>query len=212
MTLYKQIKQTLEQLSEDEVLRNMGYNNLQKGHLTLKQFLDTGNIYLWLKKGAYDLKYNSEEFLKQLLKALDLTSVGKDELNQYYRRLDAIRATRNTPYIYIDTHFKRKGESIFVLAMMGARRNISIDKELLVFKSKSEAFTLVGDIIREHYTVHHGELNLWGKIYNYIYYHTDGSKYIFNTDGTLSQNQGEISESRAELKIGNQIIGGIENE
>jgi hypothetical protein len=45
-----------------------------------------------------------------------------------------------------------------------------------------------------------------------VYHHTDGSKYIFDTNGALLHNQGEISESRAELKIGNQIIVGVRNE
>ena len=118
---------------------------------------------------------------------------------------------RNAPYIFIDMHFKRKGESIFVLAMMGARRNISINKELLVFKSEKEILKIIGDIVREHYTVHHGKLNLWGKIYNYVYHHTNSETYIFDTDGALLHNQGEILESRAEIRLGNQIIGGMEN-
>ena len=212
MNLFYTIKQALEQTNSNELLKAMGYHNLKAGHKTLQKFLETDDIYLFLKNGSFDMKHGSESFLQHLLKTLDLTSVGKDELSQYNRRLDAIRAMRNTPYIFIDTHFKRKGESIFVLAMMGARRNISIDKELLVFKSESEVFALMGDIIQEHYTSHHGELDLWGKIYNYVYHHTDGSKYVFDTDGTLSCNQSGISESRAELKIGNQIIGGMRNE
>jgi hypothetical protein len=212
MNLFYTIKQTLEQLSEDEVLRSMGYNNLQKGHLTLRQFLDTGDIYLWLKKGEYDLKYNSEQFLEKLIEALNLTSIGKDELKQCNRRLDAIRAMRNTPYIYIDTHFKRKGETILSLGFMEGRRNIYIDKELLVFKNQSEVFALIGDIVKKHYLESEGKLPLWGKIYNYVYHHTDGSKYVFDTNGVLLHNQDEISESRAELKIGNQNIVGMRNE
>ena len=211
MNLFYTIKQTLEQLSEDTVLRSMGYNNLQKGHLTLKQFLDTGNIYLWLKKGAYDLKYNSEEFLKQLLKALDLSSGGNDELKQYNKRLNAISAMRKAPYIFIYTNFKRAQQPIFVLGLMEGRRNIGIDKELLVFKSELEVFALIGDIVKNHYLESEGKIPLWGKIYNYVYHNSDSKKFVFNTNGVLLQNHSEISESRAVLKIGNQIIGGIEN-
>ena len=212
MNLFYTIKQALEQLSEDTVLRSMSYNNLQKGHQTLKQFLDTGDIYLWLKKGEYDLTYSSEEFLQHLLKALDLIPIGKDELNQYYRRLDAIRAMRNDPYIYIDTHFKRKGEPLHVLAMVEGRRNIRIDKELLVFKSESDVLKIVGDIIRNHYLSSNGKLSLWGKIHNYIYHDTDGIKFTFDTNGILLQGHIEITESRTELKKGNQKINFIIKE
>ena len=68
MTLHKQITQKLEQISYDELLRTMGYHNLKKGHKTLQKFLDTDTIYLWLKTGNFDMKYDSEAFLRALLK------------------------------------------------------------------------------------------------------------------------------------------------
>ncbi len=157
------------------------------------------------------MKYVSEEFIKQLLNALDLTSVGNDELKQYKRRLDAISVMRKTPYIFIDTHFKRTCQSILSLGCMEGQRNIGLDKELLVFKSEKEVLDMIGNIVKNHYFASEGKLPLWGKIYNYVYHHTNGQKYIFDTDGEWLQNQDEILESRAVLKIGNQIIGGFEN-
>ena len=210
MTLHTQIIEKLRHLSHNELLKTMGYHNLKAGHKTLKQFLDTADIYLWLKNGNYDLKYNSEQFLKQLLKALNLTSAGNDVLKQYNKRLDAISAMRNTPYIYIDTHFKRASQPIFALAFMESKRNIRLDKEQLLFKSEKETLKIVGDIVKKHYLSSNGKLQLWGEIFTYIYHNTDGKKFVFNPDGTLSINQGEIMESRAELRIGNQKINFIE--
>ena len=209
MNLLYTIKQTLEQTNHDELLRTMGYHNLKAGHKTLQKFLETDDIYLFLKNGSFDMKYNSEAFLKALLKALDLTSVGKDELKQYNKRLDAIRAMRNRPYIFIDTHFKRANQPIFSLAFMEGRRNIGIDKELLVFKSESEILEIIGSIVKNHYISSDGKLPLWGKIFTYIYHNTDSKKFIFNPDGTLSLDHHNITENRAELRIGNQIIEGI---
>lgn len=209
MNLLHAIKQALEKNNHDELLRTMGYHNLNVGHKTLQKFLDIGSIYLWLKNGYFDIKYNSEEFLQHLLEALDLTSECDDELKRYKRHLDAIRAMRNAPYIFIDTHFKRKGEPIFVLAMLEGRRHIPIDKELLVFKSEKETLEIIGAIVKNHYISSKGKLQLWGDIFTYIYHNTDGKKFVFSSDGTLSQNQDAISESRAELRIGNQIIKGI---
>ena len=209
MNLIYAINQALEQTNHDELLKTMGYYNLKTGQKTLLKFINTDSIYLWLKHGNYDMKFNSEEFLQHLLKALHLTSVGNVELKQYNRRLDALRAMRNTPYIFIDTHFKRASQPIFALAFMEGRRNIGIDKELLVFKSESEILEIIGSIVKNHYISSDGKLPLWGKIFTYIYHNTDGKKFIFNPDGTLSQDQGEILESRAELRIGNQIIEGI---
>jgi len=201
MTLHKQIKLKLEHISHNELLRTMGYHNLKAGHKTLQKFLETDDIYLFLKNGSFDMKYNSEEFLQHLLKALDLTSVGQDKIRQYNSRLDAIMAMGNDPYIYIDTYFKRKGEPLHVLAMVEGLRNIYIDKELLVFKSESEVLGIISNIVKKHYILHHGKLNLWGKIYNYVYHHTNGEKYIFDTNGTWLQGHSKISESRAEIRI-----------
>ncbi len=203
MNLLYTIKQTLEHTNHDELLKTMNYHNLKIGHKTLQKFLETDDIYLFLKNGSYDMKYNGEEFLQHLFKALDLASVGKDELKQYKRRLDAISAMRNTPYMFIDTHFKRKGEPLHVLAFIEGKRNIVIDKELLVFKSELEVLKIIGNIVKNHYILSNGKLQLWGEIYNYVYHHTSGKKFVFNPDGTLSQNHSEIFESRAELKIGN---------
>ena len=60
MTLHKQITQKLEQVSHDEVLRDMGYHNLKTGHKTLQKFLDTSTIYLWLKTGNFDMRYDPQ--------------------------------------------------------------------------------------------------------------------------------------------------------
>ncbi len=209
MTLHKQITQKLEEVSHNDVLKSMGYHNLKVGHKTLQKFLDTDTIYLWLKTGNFDMKFNSEAFLKALLEALDLTSEGNDELKQCNRRLNAIRAMRNIPYIFIDTHFKRANQPIFSLAFMEGGRNIGLDKELLVFKSESEILEIIGSIVKNHYISSDGKLPLWGKIFTYIYHNTDGKKFIFNTDGTLSLNHHNITENRAELRIGNQTIEGI---
>ena len=77
MNLFYTIKQAFEQTNHDKLLGTMGYHNLKAGHQTLQKFLYTADTYLWLKNGNFDMKYNSNEFLQQLLKALDLTSIGE---------------------------------------------------------------------------------------------------------------------------------------
>ena len=206
MTLHKQIRQKLEQVSQNDVLRSMGYHNLKVGHKTLQKFLDTDTIYLWLKTGNFDIKHSSEGFLRALIKAVNLpASFAENEIQKSQKRLDHI-AEMKEPYIFIDTKFKRKSEPIFVLAILEGRRRISIDKELLVDKSRTEIFEEVGKVIRQHYLSHEGRLDMWGEIYMYVYHHSDGNTYIFNPDGALSEDHEDIPESKAELRIGNQKI------
>ncbi len=206
MTLYKQITQKLEKVSHDEVLRAMGYYNLEVGQKTLQKFLDTDTIYLWLKTGNFDMLHSSEGFLVALIKAIDFPeSFAKDEIKEAKKRLDHISKMKE-PYLFVDTHFKRKNEPVFVLAILEGRRHIFIDKELLVDKSREETFEIIGEIIRQHYLEHEGRLDLWGGIYMYVYHHSDGNKYIFNPVGILLEDHEDIPESKAELRIGNQKI------
>ena len=212
MTLHKQIIQKLEQVSCDDVLRSMGYHNLKVGHKTLQKFLDTDTIYLWLKKGNFDMKYDSEAFLRALLKAVNFpASLAEDEIQESQKHLGCIARMKES-YIFIDTHFKRRGEPLHVLAILEGYRHISIDKELLVYKSETEIFKEIGRIIQKHYLLQEGKLKLWGEIYTYVYHHSDGNKYIFNPDGTLSEDHEDIPESKAELRIGNQKITFMQEE
>jgi len=179
MNLLSTIKLRLEHINYDELLRTMKYRNLKIGHLSLQKFLATDNIYLFMKNGHYDFKYTSNDFLHYLLKSLDLITESRDEITRYKKRLNAIQAIKHDPYIFIDTHFKRKGESILLLSGRASLRTIKIDKETLVFKSKLEVFTLVSNIVKKHYAQHQGILPLWGEIHSYIYYHADGCYYTF---------------------------------
>ena len=206
MTTQQQIIQKLEEIPKDELLRNMGYRNLNAGYKTLNNFINTESIYSWLKRGSFDMKYNSESFLMALLKAINLsTPFIEKEIQQSQKRLESLSNIKATS-IFIDTHFKRKGESIFALGMMEELRRISIGKEMLVFKSKTEILEEIGKIIREHYTKSEGKIKLWGEIYMYVYHHNDGNTYTFNPEGILLKEHQKIVESKAELRIGNQII------
>lgn len=202
MTLINQIKQKINQTNHEELLKSMGYNNLERGRQTLRTFLKTDNIYLWLKDGSFDFKFNSEEFLRALFNTLNIpSSEYETEIQKHLHRIHQI-AIMEQPYIRIDTLFKRTTESILVLVAMGSKTNFSIDKELLLYKSNTEIFEIVGSIIREHYISNNGSLKFWGKIYYYQYFHTNGKKYIFNTEGILLDRQ-DIMENSSEIILGN---------
>jgi hypothetical protein len=209
MTLHQQIVHTLKKHPHDEVLKNMGYKYLKTGEKTLQKFLGAKSIYLWLKTGNFDFYHDSMSFLRALIEALSFSSTRAEETIETSRkRLECIEKMQ-TPYLYIDTHFKRKSEPLHVLAMMEGYRHIKIDKELLVFKSKKECFNEVAKIIRQHYLAHKGKLKLWGNIYTYVYHHTDGKRYIFLPNGERTNDALSITESKAVLRIGSQKIAGF---
>ena len=82
MNLLYTIKKILEYINHDELLRTMGYHNLKIGQHSLQKFLKTDDIYLFIKNGHYDLRYNSDAFLQHLLKSLHLLTVGNHEITE----------------------------------------------------------------------------------------------------------------------------------
>jgi len=205
MQLLNTIRKKLSQTPKDDILKKMGYHNLEAGRNRLNGLLESNDLYHWLKKGGFDMKYSSEAFLYQLAETVGLSEEMQKHLHRYQKRLDAI-AKMSQPYIFIDTHFKRKSEPIFVLAFMEGRRRIFIDKEALVYKRLDEALDYVGSIIKEHYRDSKGSLKMWGKIESYVYHHIDGTIWIFDKDGRIIENTEEVTESRVELTIGGRPI------
>ncbi len=206
MTIHQQIKEKLADSSQDEILKKLGYNNLEMGIKTLQKLIDSEDIYHWLKNGNFDMKYSSEAFLRRVTEVLDISLEDLDEeIKRSKVHLEKIAAMQD-PYIYIDTHFKRQNEPIFALAMMERRRHISVDKEWIVDMDLEEVLESIVILVKEHYIENEGKLPLWGKIYTYLYQHTDGSRYVFGRDGDLKEDTEEIVESKAELKIGNKEI------
>lgn len=103
-------------------------------------------------------------------------------------------------YIFVNTNFKRKTEPIFALASCESQRNVSIDKNKLIFKSEHEIFSIISDAIQQHYKQSNGKIGIWGKIVNYVYHHSDGETYIFDTSGRQIESYGVV-ESRASLRL-----------
>ena len=185
MKLHKEIKRKLAAQSQDSVIKEMGYGSLKVGRKTLKAFLNTKNVYEWLKEGHYDLKYASEPFVWKLVEVLgiprDIASIDIDKAKKRYQVLLAIK----NPYLRAETNFRRNGESIFVLMFLSGKRNISVHKESLVYKTDKDIFRNLGTLIRKHYEEYKGELPVLGKITHYVYDHTDGDTYKFTTEGKL---------------------------
>ena len=103
-------------------------------------------------------------------------------------------------YIFVNTNFKRKSEPIFALAFCESQRNIAIDKNVLIFKSEHEIFRIISDTIQQHYNQSNGKIGIWGNIVNYVYHHSDGETYIFDTSGHQIESY-EVVESRVSLKL-----------
>ncbi|BCD62901.1 hypothetical protein NitYY0826_C1789 [Nitratiruptor sp. YY08-26] len=206
MTLIDTLKEKLAQNDLDSVLRTMGYRNLEHAQKRLQSLLESPNIESWLKKSSFDFHYSSKEFLRKLFEVLSLPLQPlEEELARIDEKTVAL-AKMQQPYIFVDTNFHRANQPIFALAMLEGRRHIGIDKEMLYKKSLDEVLKIVSAIIQEHYKQTKGELFMWGKIQRYVYHHSDGRVFVFDTKGNLIPNPEKVEENRAILSVNGRTI------
>lgn len=172
-------------IPREELLEKMGYNNLRTGQKTLQKFLKIDDVYLWLKAGYFDMKYDSESFLESLLTTLGIYDpLSKEEIQKCKVRLNAIKEM-NQPYIFIDTNFNE--QSLYFSWGFMVPRTIKIDKELIIYKSKDDIFEIIGKTIKDHYCLSDGRIGLWGIIDHYDFHCAEGGVYTFDTNGKLTK-------------------------
>ena len=100
MKLHKKIKQRLSNRSMEEVIEAMDYDSQNVGLKTINTFLNTKNVYEWLKGSHYDLVHSSESFVRILAKVLDVPDkLIEKEIKEAKKRY-AVYAELKTPQKY----------------------------------------------------------------------------------------------------------------
>ncbi len=155
----------------------------------------------------YNLKNDKrryEEFLEYLCEVLNISTLDYEIFMEACREMKRRYDVLEQPYIYVDTHFKRKGEPVIALAMMEGRRRIMIDKENYLNRSEEENLRTVAYTVKLHYKWRGGKLALWGKIRGYLYYDGQGKRTVFDCLGDIIED--DIYESKASIKLGNKTL------
>jgi hypothetical protein len=210
MTLLDTIKERLDHTSHDEVIRKMGYINIKTGRRSLENFLASGGIQSWLERGCFDMHHSSSSFLLALVEALELpVDEARKEIDKHSHRKEQIRSMKNV-YIFVDTGFKRRGEPIFLLAMAESLRHIKIDKAFCLDHSKEEILQHISETVKAHYEANNGKLAVWGEIQRYVYQDAEGNETYYSVEGEILEDAPEVKENSASLRVGNQVIAGVE--
>lgn len=183
MTLESQIQNKINSISKRDVVKEMGYSNLEKAEERLNLFVGMNNIYLWLKLETFDSLYDSEDFVLKLLEVLELDDSKAHQLIDKYRmRLHQLKEMAQ-PYIDIDTKFKRTNEPLLDLVKARKQKRIMLNKEDVAFSSPEENLSFVQEIIQEHHNRTEADLGIWGKVHYYYFKNTDGNIYGFDRYG-----------------------------
>ena len=199
--MFEALKNCIIKKERNSLVQSLGYNKIEKGDKTLEAFLNTKSLYEWIKEGHFDFRYSAEEFLLAVGRECGIEEKQiAQEIEKAKKRQIEI-AKLQTPYIFIDTNFKRTTQPIFALAFGEGLRRIALDKEELYDLSKEERLSQVSALVVNHYIKNGGELAIWGKIHFYNFHDIDGAIYVFDTEGNLIEKDAEVSESRAILSI-----------
>jgi len=201
MQLHNRLKEELKTTSKEIISKKLGYTSASKGLNSLDSFLTYQSLNHWLRSGFYDFKYDAKEYFIQLCQILSIPKEDMETELKYQKKLsDEINSFSDSD-IYINTDFKRITQPLNVLALMEHTRRIAIPKEALLFKTDTEIFKIISNLVKEHYLTCKGELALWGEICNYVYYHRDKKTYVFDKDGNLLPTDTKVNQSNYFLHL-----------
>jgi len=199
MKIEEIVKSKLVITPKSEIVNKLGYASGKKALKTLDKFTNSKDLYNWLHSGFYDFKYTALSFFKKLCEIIDIDKEIVDKAllddKKYHAELERFKDS----FIYVNTNFKRKGETIFSLAISESQRRLKIPVENLLFKSESVVLNSASDFIVKHYTTTKGDTGIWGKAVDYVFHH-NGSKYNFDTKGNRIYNI-DVLETMAILKL-----------
>jgi len=210
MTLLEQIQNKLRDRDIADIVRELGYKSSKNKKVTqvLNELLDSSEIAEYLDKSYYDFRYNSRTLLKAICRLAGVSkidyTVAIEEYEDKKRRLAALK----NPYIFVDTHFKRKGEPVVALAMLESKRRINLDKKMYLEKSEEEINAYISNAVKLHYKWNNGTLPLWGEIRAYLYYDAEGNRTVYSVLGEVLDDD-EVQETRASVSLKNKHLLGM---
>lgn len=183
--LKNELNQKIKNISIEELKIKLAYQSAKKLEKSINIFMETKTIYDWLNSGFYDLVYDAKELFLKLCEVFGIWDlIVQNELNYCENLKNEIYRFKGS-YIFVNTNFKRKNESIFALALCEKKRRISLFKnERFLFKTKEEILELVSNIVIEHYKINDGKCSIWGNIINYQLNLFD-TVYIYSLDGKI---------------------------
>lgn len=197
------IKARLKGKTPVEILKAMGY---QKPTQQTIERLESvmASKRLGLEHGGFDLKYSTPEFLGALCK---VAGIDEQEARQRVRHLhNGVSEDWHAfkPYLWVNTHFKRRSQPIFALAAMESRRYLSFPEgfwRLPIAEQLGEAQRKV----HTHMADTEGTLPMWGDIDEYWFFYEPETAYVLSTSGdVLGKWKGPVP-NRAESPIAQAV-------
>ena len=198
------IRTKIEDHNLNEIVSLMGYQKPTKALERLDSLLTATNLLSWFNQGSYDFKYSNREFILSLGEILEIPPAEITNeitaINNEQMRIEKMFQ----PYIFIDTKFKRQGQPIFALACCEGKRHIMIPK-YDVLQNKTAELHRIKEIVMQHYVKTEGQLEVWGKIHQYVYNFDEDQKIAILPNGRTIQPD-EDQQQKASLTLNGRDI------
>lgn len=182
-TLQQALIHHVHQTGEGQLLAALGYRtDSERARDRLRKVIADPQLGLSPTSTAFDWRYSSKAFIYALARHAGLDEHWVDaELKRIEEEIETQQA-RFKSYLWVDTHFKRDNQPIFVLAACERSRYIRLD-EVISHWPLEQQLAYVAPIVRKHYAESEGMLVIWGKIQSYRYYHEPEQAVVLGPDG-----------------------------
>lgn len=182
--LHKEIDKKISQYDLNDLAKNCGYNNVQKGANKIKNILKNSYFGL-LDNTGYDLVHSNQSLLLKLCEVLEIPNeVYEKELYAIYR-INSFYTRAKYKHIKIFTKFDKGSQNSMGLMYLARQRTIrnlhSLEK--LDFTNQ---LNKVSKLVKNNYSDNKGKLKGLGNIVAYGYCYEEGREpYLFNPKGEI---------------------------
>ena len=201
-SVFKELQQKLLNVDIKTVAKALGYGKVLSVQNRIETVKTSQSFSEWMyKDSGYDLKYTRVEFIKELMTFLEIDSMLLEpELTAYNEYEDKLRNEFQS-YLFIDTGFRRKYESIMALAVLSSQRYIYVERTQTMVQNFSTKLAHVKKLIKEHMRKTDGDLGIWGKIKSYVWHYDEHHSISFLPDGSVEVFNASVDEPQATLTI-----------
>lgn len=197
MTLQRLFAERLAGIEVKELSRRLGYQTTGKVMVRVDTIINSR--YLGLDKASFDLRYSTPELIRKIAEVFSIPALLCDKVIEEIEAELLSKAQKFKSYIFIETDFKRKDESVFMLSALQSRRFLDVKEETRCL-SLNDQVDVVCEQIKEHYQQQQS-LYLWGEIQKYVFYYDESLVLQFSPIGDLIEASEDYSYSKAGLTI-----------
>ena len=147
----------------------------------------------------FDSKYSNSEFIVKLCEILQISPLIYDTVIDEIQSELILNKQKFKPYIFIETDFKRKNESITVLSALQSNRYIYLDSETSDLSLNGQLET-ISELVKAHYQ-EQPVLDVFGEVKRYVYFYKTDITIVFSVDGDVLSATDSYNIPTATMKI-----------